>query len=74
MSKAAAGRAQVAPLQRPLPRGDRQINSSSFAFLFAEMISYFQQRITTASDLENRWVRRRAGLSPRTQQLKSGAG
>jgi hypothetical protein len=46
--------AAIAPLARPLPRGERQINGSSFAFLFAEMISYYQQRITTAADLENR--------------------
>ncbi len=48
------GAGAPAPLQRPLPRGDRQVNGSTFAFLFAEMIAYFQQRITSASDLENR--------------------
>jgi hypothetical protein len=47
-----AARAAGGPLARPLPRGDRQVSGSSFAFLFAEVISYFQTRITTASDLE----------------------
>jgi hypothetical protein len=75
--RAAGAGAGPSPLSRPLPRGDRQINGSSFAFLFAELIAYFQTRISTAADLENKRVRRpcptcrnpTAGAEPRVSQL-----
>ncbi len=54
---AGAGPSSSPPaLQRPLPRAGRQVNGSSFAYLFAELIAYYQQRITTANDLENKCV------------------
>ena len=45
-------------LQKPLPRGpphgDRTVSKSAFGFLFAEMVTYFQGRVTSMSDLETR--------------------
>jgi len=42
-------------LSRPLPRtGERSVSGSAFAFLFAEMITYYQARIQSASELETR--------------------
>ena len=41
-------------LHRPLPRGDRTVSLSSFGFLFAELITYYQGRCTSMSDLESK--------------------
>jgi hypothetical protein len=41
-------------LQKPLPRGERTASLSAFGFLFAEMITYYQGRVTSMSDLETR--------------------
>ena len=46
--------AKTAVLHRPLPRGDRVVSLSAFGYLFAEMISYYQGRCTSMSDLESR--------------------
>lgn len=43
-----------------------QVSLSAFAFLFSEMVQYFQGRVQNISDLENRCVRPAARLaSPR---------
>jgi len=38
-------------LSRPLPYG-KALNISSFAFLFAELVSYYRGRVAGLSDLE----------------------
>lgn len=50
MSSAPAPGARGA-LARPLPYG-KTINISSFAFLFAEMVSYYRGRVAGLGDLE----------------------
>ncbi len=53
-----ASAAAVSVLQKPLPRGpphgERSVSLSTFGFLFAEMIAYYQTRVTSMSDLETR--------------------
>lgn len=44
-----------ANLTKPLPFG-KAVNISSFAFLFAEMISYYRGRVSALSDLEAKCV------------------
>lgn len=61
--------ARLTPLGRPLPRGDRLVSSSTFAFLFAELISYLQARVTSMSDLEARLEAAGAGLGARFLEL-----
>jgi hypothetical protein len=39
---------------RPLPRTDKSIPVSTFAFLFSELLSYHRERVTNLSDLETR--------------------
>jgi hypothetical protein len=56
-------------LARPLSRGDRAVSVSTFAFLFAEFISYFQQRVTSMSDLETRLEAAGAGIGVRFLEL-----
>ena len=56
-------------LARPLPRGDRSVSASAFAFLFAELISYVQARITTMADLEARLESAGAGVGARFLEL-----
>lgn len=46
---------RVAPLARALPR-PRDVSVSTFAFLFAELVTYYQGRITNMSDLETKCV------------------
>ena len=42
---------------RPLARGrTSELSQASFAYLFSEMVSYAQKRVTGISDLENRSV------------------
>ena len=45
----------MAALSKPLPSGAR-VNLSSFAFLFAELVSYHRARAAAISDLETRYV------------------
>ena len=42
-------------LSRPLPFG-KCISVSSFAFLFAELVSYYRGRVSALSDLEARYA------------------
>mmetsp|Transcript_17200 Transcript_17200/g.32848 ORF Transcript_17200/g.32848 Transcript_17200/m.32848 type:complete len:191 (+) Transcript_17200:240-812(+) len=41
-------------LDRPLGRGRTEVNLSSFAFLFSELVQYCQQRVSHVAELENR--------------------
>ncbi len=55
MSPSSMSLPRASVLQRTLPRaGDRNVSLSTFGFLFAEFISYYQQRVTSMSDLETR--------------------
>ena len=58
-------------LSRPLPRGDRVVSISTFAFLFAEVISYFQSRVTSMGDLETRLESAGAGIGVRFRELSA---
>lgn len=47
----AAGAPPTGPMSKPLPYG-RTVSLSSFAFLFAEMVSYYRGRVSGLGDLE----------------------
>lgn len=57
-------------LRRPLDAGDARISSSTFAFLFAELVSYVRERLESGGDLSGRYdgpgnaVREGAASSP----------
>jgi len=63
---AAFGGAPPPVLSRALARaGERPVSGAAFAFLFAELVSYFQGRISTAADLEARLAAAGAGVGAR---------
>jgi trafficking protein particle complex subunit 5 len=50
---------------RPLNRSRTQeLSQASFAYLFGEMVSYAQKRVTGIQDLEKRYVRFSFALPP----------
>lgn len=61
-------RAALAPLAKPLPSG-RTVSLSAFAFLYGEMVSYFQARTTSMADLETRLDNAGYGIGVRLLEL-----
>jgi len=49
-----SGTKPVGILDRTLSRGKGEINISTFALLFSEMVQYSQSRVSTVSDLQTR--------------------
>ena len=70
MSSNAPGPRSTA-LGRPLPRGDKSVTISTFGFLFAELVSYLQSRVTSMSDLETRLEVMGAGVGVRFLELSA---
>jgi len=59
-------------LSRPLSRiGERNVSGSAFAFLFSEMITYYQARIQSASELESRLNNAGEGVGQRLWDVVS---
>ena len=56
-------------LQRPLSRGDKTVSLSAFSSLFAEVVSYYQGRVTSMSDLETRLEAAGQGVGARFLEL-----
>lgn len=55
-------------LAKPLPR-DRSLNVSTFAYLFAELLSYHRERVTSLADLETRLAAAGHGIGVRFLDL-----
>ena len=45
---------RVHPIDKPLPKGKAELNLSTFAFLFSEIIQYNQTRVQNIGELERR--------------------
>lgn len=60
---------RLTALGRPLPRGDRSVTISTFGFIFAELVSYMQSRVTSMTDLETRLEALGAGVGERFLEL-----
>ncbi|TMW69523.1 hypothetical protein Poli38472_001679 [Pythium oligandrum] len=56
-------------LDRPLSRGKNEVSLSAFAFLFSEMVQYFQGRVQNINDLETRLDDAGFGVGVRIQEL-----
>ncbi|KAK5583110.1 hypothetical protein RB653_004700 [Dictyostelium firmibasis] len=56
-------------VDRPLSKGKNEINISSFAFLFSEMIQYCQDRIKAGHELEKKLSDMGYSIGPRLLEL-----
>ncbi|KYR01489.1 hypothetical protein DLAC_01475 [Tieghemostelium lacteum] len=56
-------------VDKPIPKGKTEINISSFAFLFSEMIQYCQDRIKAAHELEKKLSDMGVMIGPRLLEL-----
>jgi len=56
-------------VDRPLSKGKTEINLSSFAFLFSEMIQYCQDRIKAGHELEKKLSDMGVSIGPRVLEL-----
>ncbi|GLE04300.1 hypothetical protein PINS_up016061 [Pythium insidiosum] len=56
-------------LDRPLSRGKGEVSLSAFAFLFSEMVQYFQGRVQNITDLETRLDDAGFGVGVRVLEL-----
>lgn len=46
-----------------------ELSRASFAYLFAEMVTYAQRRVTGIQDLEKRWARPQSSQVPTTPPM-----
>eukprot|EP00281_Chroomonas_sp_CCMP1168_P027061 CAMPEP_0206245710 /NCGR_PEP_ID=MMETSP0047_2-20121206/18844_1 /ASSEMBLY_ACC=CAM_ASM_000192 /TAXON_ID=195065 /ORGANISM="Chroomonas mesostigmatica_cf, Strain CCMP1168" /LENGTH=191 /DNA_ID=CAMNT_0053671031 /DNA_START=33 /DNA_END=608 /DNA_ORIENTATION=- len=56
-------------VDRPLPRGKTEVSLSAFAFLFSEMVQYYQQRVNTTQELERKLAGAGYGVGVRMLEL-----
>eukprot|EP00243_Klebsormidium_subtile_P003051 TRINITY_DN16191_c0_g1_i1.p1 TRINITY_DN16191_c0_g1~~TRINITY_DN16191_c0_g1_i1.p1 ORF type:complete len:196 (+),score=26.48 TRINITY_DN16191_c0_g1_i1:248-835(+) len=66
----ARGRAHlVNVVDRPLPKGKTEVNLSAFAFLFSELVQYFQTKVNNVNELERKLEEAGYGVGLRVLEL-----